>query len=59
MAPVLASYVFFVHVDDSDPANALKSVQWVYLAIACFVFVLAVVFFLYDQLDTYNARNCC
>lgn len=44
IAPVLASYVFFNHVGDSP--EALKSVQWVYLAIACFVFALSVVFFL-------------
>ena len=43
VAPVLASYVFFVHTSDS--VGSLKNVQWVYLAIACFVFVLAVVFF--------------
>lgn len=44
VSPVLASYVFFTHVGDS--VDALKSVQWVYLAIAIFVFILAVVFFL-------------
>ncbi|KAH8149117.1 uncharacterized protein LAJ45_06656 [Morchella importuna] len=38
LAPVLASHVFFKSVSDS----ALQSVQWVYLAIACFVFFLAV-----------------
>ncbi|RPB08756.1 putative L-fucose-proton symporter [Morchella conica CCBAS932] len=41
LAPVLASHVFFKSVSDS----ALQSVQWVYLAIACFVFFLAVVFY--------------
>lgn len=44
VSPVLASYVFFIHTSDSP--DALKSVQWVYLAIACFVFILAIVFFL-------------
>jgi MFS transporter, FHS family, L-fucose permease len=43
VAPVLGSYVFFLHV--GEDAQALKNVQWVYLAIACFVFLLAVVFY--------------
>ncbi|KAL4944239.1 hypothetical protein BDV06DRAFT_113048 [Aspergillus oleicola] len=43
VAPALASYVFFTDTDDS--VNALKRVQWVYLAIGIFVFTLAVVFF--------------
>ncbi|KAG9249070.1 major facilitator superfamily domain-containing protein [Calycina marina] len=43
VAPVLGSYVFFTKTQD-DPA-ALKNVQWVYLAIAIFVFVLAAVFY--------------
>ncbi|KAI1759084.1 MFS general substrate transporter [Hypoxylon sp. FL1150] len=42
VAPVLGSYVFFAF----DDAKALQNVQWVYLAIAVFVFVLAIVFFL-------------
>ncbi|KAK3299532.1 major facilitator superfamily domain-containing protein [Chaetomium fimeti] len=42
IAPVLGSYVFFNFDDDV----ALRNVQWVYLAIACFVFLLAGVFFL-------------
>ncbi|KAF2110186.1 major facilitator superfamily domain-containing protein [Lophiotrema nucula] len=44
VAPVLASFVIFkdVHADDG---NSLQSVQWVYLGIACFVFLLAIVFF--------------
>ena len=42
IAPVLGSYVFF----DFGDARALQNVQWVYLAIAVFVFVLALVFFL-------------
>lgn len=41
MAPVLGSYVFF----SFDDKRALENVQWVYLAIACFVFLLAVIFF--------------
>jgi FHS family L-fucose permease-like MFS transporter len=44
VAPVLGSYVFFVFDDEV----ALRNVQWVYLAIACFVFLLAGVFFLSD-----------
>jgi FHS family L-fucose permease-like MFS transporter len=43
VAPVLGSYVFFKNVGEG--AEALKNVQWVYLAIACFVFALAVVFY--------------
>jgi len=41
VAPVLASQVIFKKVDDTS----LQSVQWVYLGIAIFVFLLAVVFF--------------
>lgn len=41
IAPVLGSYVFFAFGDE----KALENVQWVYLAIACFVFLLAGVFF--------------
>ncbi|TFK99837.1 major facilitator superfamily domain-containing protein [Pterulicium gracile] len=40
VGPVLASYVFFKDVNDDD----LTNVQYVYLAIALFVFILAVVF---------------
>lgn len=43
VAPVLGSYVFFK--DTADNVQSLKNVQWVYLAIACFVFLLAVVFY--------------
>ncbi|TVY29252.1 L-fucose-proton symporter [Lachnellula hyalina] len=43
VAPVLGSYVFFTKTAD-DPA-ALKNVQWVYLAIAIFVFLLAGLFY--------------
>lgn len=42
VAPVLGSYVFFAFDDET----ALRNVQWVYLAIAIFVFILAFVFFL-------------
>lgn len=41
VAPVLASHVIFKDVD----SNSLASVQWVYLGIGIFVFLLAVVFF--------------
>ncbi|KAH0038746.1 MFS general substrate transporter, partial [Aureobasidium melanogenum] len=41
VAPILASHVIFKNVDDTS----LESVQYVYLGIACFVFILAVVFF--------------
>ncbi|KAH1754959.1 hypothetical protein KXX56_007737 [Aspergillus fumigatus] len=44
VAPTLASYVFFT--DAQDDVSALKSVQWVYLAIGIFVFLLAGVFYL-------------
>ncbi|KAJ7053505.1 l-fucose permease [Mycena amicta] len=43
VGPVLGSYVFFK--DTGDSVNSLKTVQWVYLAIAIFVFLLAIVFF--------------
>ena len=46
MAPVLASYVFFNNVG-TDQA-ALENVQWTYLGIACFVFLLAVVYYFTD-----------
>jgi FHS family L-fucose permease-like MFS transporter len=41
IAPVLGSYVFFNFSDDV----ALANVQWVYLAIAVFVLLLATLFF--------------
>ncbi|OAA76059.1 Major facilitator superfamily domain, general substrate transporter [Akanthomyces lecanii RCEF 1005] len=44
VAPVLASKVFFAFSDERAQAN----VQWVYLAIAVFVFLLAAVFFFAD-----------
>lgn len=43
MGPVLGSYAFFTTT--ADDVSALKRVQWVYLAIAVFVFLLAGVFF--------------
>jgi len=43
VAPLLGSYVFFNHTEDSP--EAIRNVQWVYLAIACFVFILAFVFY--------------
>jgi FHS family L-fucose permease-like MFS transporter len=44
VAPVLGSYVFFKF----DDARALQNVQWVYTAIAIFVFLLGGVFWLSD-----------
>ncbi|MCO5608688.1 hypothetical protein L7F22_062902 [Adiantum nelumboides] len=41
VAPLLAAQVFFKHVGDQN----LQSVQYVYLAIAIFVFLLAVAFY--------------
>ncbi|KAK6814234.1 hypothetical protein RU639_010113 [Aspergillus parasiticus] len=41
VAPVLGSYVLF----DFDDQKALDNVQWVYTAIAIFVFTLALLFF--------------
>ncbi|KAL8921434.1 MAG: hypothetical protein Q9208_005760 [Pyrenodesmia sp. 3 TL-2023] len=43
IAPVLGSYAFFKNVGNDEAS--LRNVQWVYLAIACFVFLLAVVFY--------------
>ncbi|CAK3986637.1 MFS general substrate transporter [Lecanosticta acicola] len=43
VAPVLGSYVFFKNTGTDK--DSLKTVQWVYLAIACFCFLLAVVFY--------------
>jgi FHS family L-fucose permease-like MFS transporter len=42
VGPVLASHVFFKNVND----HSLSSVQWVYLGIAIFVFLLAGVFYI-------------
>lgn len=44
IAPVLGSYVFFNFSDE----RALDNVQWVYLAIAIFVLLLATLFFISD-----------
>jgi FHS family L-fucose permease-like MFS transporter len=44
VAPVMGSYVFF----NFNDADALRNVQWVYSAIAAFVFALAVIFFFAD-----------
>ncbi|KIW18824.1 hypothetical protein PV08_03113 [Exophiala spinifera] len=44
IGPVLGSYVFFK--DTGDSVAALKNVQWVYLGIAIFVFILAFIFFI-------------
>lgn len=41
MAPLLASRVFFDHTSPND----ISKVQWTYLGIAGFVFLLAIVFF--------------
>ncbi|EZF92855.1 hypothetical protein H113_06304 [Trichophyton rubrum MR1459] len=46
VGPVLGSYVFFTTT--ADNVNALQRVQWVYLAIAIFVFCLAAVFYISD-----------
>ncbi|KAF2717698.1 MFS general substrate transporter [Polychaeton citri CBS 116435] len=47
VAPVLGSYVFFTGTGATvaEQEASLRNVQWVYLAIACFVFLLAGVFF--------------
>lgn len=44
VGPVLASQVFFKNVSENE--SSLLSVQWVYLGIAIFVFVLAGVFYI-------------
>jgi FHS family L-fucose permease-like MFS transporter len=41
VAPLLAAQVFFKDVND----KSLASVQYTYLAVACFVFLLAIVFY--------------
>ncbi|KAI9743263.1 MAG: hypothetical protein M1818_003109 [Claussenomyces sp. TS43310] len=43
LGPLLASYVFFKHVDDTT--QGLQQVQWTYLGVACFVALLAIIFF--------------
>jgi FHS family L-fucose permease-like MFS transporter len=44
VAPVLGSYVFFKFSDE----KALDNVQWVYVAIAIFVLLLATAFYFAD-----------
>ena len=44
VAPVLGAYAIFKNPDTAG-YNSLASVQWVYLAIACFVFALAIIFY--------------
>lgn len=44
LAPVIGSYAIFNHVGNDQ--KSLQNVQWIYLAIACFVFLLAIVFYL-------------
>jgi FHS family L-fucose permease-like MFS transporter len=44
IAPVMGSYVFFENTTENT--SAFEKVQWVYLAIACFVFLLAGIFYL-------------
>ena len=44
VAPLLASRVFFAKTVDTD--QGLKNVQWVYLAVACFVALLIILFYL-------------
>jgi hypothetical protein len=44
IAPVLGSYVIFVDIGDDEAA--LRNVQWIYLAIACFCVLLALAFLL-------------
>lgn len=45
IAPLLASRVFFNKVNVSGQDTDLKNVQWTYLGIACFVFLLSIVFY--------------
>ena len=47
LGPVLGTYAFFKNTGDN--LASLKNVQWVYLAIAIFVFILAFVFYLADS----------
>ncbi|KIW80294.1 hypothetical protein Z517_06909 [Fonsecaea pedrosoi CBS 271.37] len=44
VGPVLGSYAFFKNT--GDDLQSLRNVQWVYLAIAIFVFILAFVFYI-------------
>lgn len=43
VAPLMGSYVFFNNLDDE---TALENVQWVYLSITVFVWLLAIVFWM-------------
>ncbi|KAF4549201.1 Hypothetical protein D9617_23g006160 [Elsinoe fawcettii] len=43
VSPVLGSYVIFLRTGEDE--RALRNVQWIYLAIACFCFLLAGVFY--------------
>lgn len=43
VAPVLGSYVIFLKTGEDE--QALRNVQWIYLAIACFCFLLACIFY--------------
>ncbi|GAM86354.1 hypothetical protein ANO11243_043680 [Dothideomycetidae sp. 11243] len=43
VAPVLGSFVIFLKT--GEDAKALRNVQWIYLAIACFCIFLAIVFY--------------
>ena len=43
VAPVLGSYVIFLKTGDDE--QSLRNVQWIYLAIACFCFLLAAIFY--------------
>ncbi|KAG8628423.1 hypothetical protein KVT40_004296 [Elsinoe batatas] len=43
VSPVLGSYVIFLRTGEDE--RALRNVQWIYLAIACFCFLLAAVFY--------------
>lgn len=44
LAPVIGSYAIFVDIGESD--QALRNVQWIYLAIAIFCILLAIAFLL-------------
>ena len=44
IGPVLCSYTFFKRTGDS--VSSLRNIQWVHLAIAIFIFCLAVMFYL-------------
>lgn len=54
VAPLLASRVFFQHTSDSEAG--LKNVQWTYLAVACFVALLIVLFALVPMPEITDAE---